>query len=469
MPSPTNTTAPLAGPPCSHAFLQTESDLPISEDIVDSRLQIIECYSQLPKLLNGGSLDFLVEASNVESTCLLESFLHLKLRVVKFVNGVEKDLDDKDMVSYSPFITNTLFKGVSLSINDEPVNMNMEQYQAYEGILNTILYLSREEQERFLAGSGLYLSPPNTHEYTDPTPDPTLGSARNTALAERHSLVQYPHIGFTAPILWPLFLVPRLLPTKVELKLSLSLNTPEMALIAHPYEDTEGPEGDHIPAPALPNFNIRIDSAQLYLQRYRLSPTASATQERILNSSGGCRYPLTVNHTTTFNLAADVTEISKSLTMGTPIPRMIYVYHCYRDQVNNILTDPFEFQNCDIAEIFLEIDGKKFPQGLSYSPEFTTGNYYKDFRLFQREMNYVNSNLCFKIDDWESGYCIFAFNLIPDRSFGCDYINPLENPNGTVTLHIRYRTPLSRSTTVFVTSEMQKVLCLDSNRKPRWE
>lgn len=452
---------------CANKYLETDTVLPSADEIEENRLQVIECYTQLPKNLNGGSLDFLIEPSNTENICLLESFLHLQLRVVKYVNGAEQYLENKDLVSYVPFISNSLFKGVTVSMNDEELTMTMEQYQAYEGLVNTILHLSREEQRTFLDGAGLFLSEPNRHLVTDPATDPVTGGPGNPALSQRHALCAASNLtSFTSPILWPLFLVPRILPTNMEMKISLSLNNPNFCLIAHPYRDTTDPAGNVIPGGPLPTYDIKIEQAQIYLQKYRLTPSALAHQERIL-SSGGARYPMMTNHTVSFNAPADTKEISRSIVLAGPLPRMVYVFQVERNAIQNINSSPYRFVHNHVQECFLEIDGRKFPSGRSYTPSYFDGNYQKDFRLFQRELNYSNKDMFFSLHGWDSGYNIYAFNLIPDRSYGCDYLSLPKNTNGTVTLHITYSTPLTTPNTIFVMMEHHKVLTIDHNRKPR--
>ena len=218
----------------------------------------------------------------------------------------------------------------------------------------------------------------------------------------------------------------------------------------------------------MPNYNIKIHKANFVVQRYRLSPAAIAHQERILASPTGAQYPMLCCNTSSFNLQTGMKDVVKPLIFSGKIPRMVYVYMVKREATSSILCDPFEFIHANVMEIFLEVDGRKYPSGLSYQPDFTTGRFQRDFRLFQRELNYSNRDMVFKMSDWESGYTIFPFCLIPDRSHGCDYLAEPENPSGTVTLHMSFHVPLEKAVTVFATMEHHRVLSLDSARKPSW-
>ena len=451
-------------PPCANQFLDTGSSIPISKDFVSNRLQVIESYTQLPRLLDGGSLDFLVESSQTENICLLESFLHLELSVVKLEDGKEVNVKEADLVSYSPLISSSLFKNISLTLNDETVSYSNEPYHAMESVMSVIMHMSQADQRRFLSGAGLLLSPPDKHKQISPLPDPILKRPLNPALADRHTLAVQGKHRFTTPILWPLFLVPRLLPTGVELKLSMALNTPQFCLIATVKPPQEGQQ----PA-QLPQYQIKISKAQLYLQKYRLTPSALAHQERILASPKGALYPSNVLNTSSFTLGTGVKDHTKTIVHGSKLPRMIYVYMVKRDSLSSMGADPFCFDHNKISSIHLEVDGQKYPNGLAYTPDFPTGNYVKDFALFQRELAYGNPDLGFRLNDWEGGYTIFPFNLVADRSFNCnEYLSVSENPTGTVSLHMHFSEELPHPVTVFVTQEHFKTLALDSKRKPHW-
>ena len=60
---PTTAERMIAQPRCSHQYLGTDQVPPSTDEIVDSRLQVLEPMNQIPMYLNGGSLDFVMERS----------------------------------------------------------------------------------------------------------------------------------------------------------------------------------------------------------------------------------------------------------------------------------------------------------------------------------------------------------------------------------------------------------------------
>ena len=461
---------------CSNVLLDLNSLPPQEDSIIENRTHPIETFSQLPKYVDGGSLDFHIEASSVECISLIESFLYLRLKVVKFnKKNEEQPIGKDDLVSYSPFVGNTLFKAISMKINDEEISQTAENYHSYEAYLNAVLHLTRNGQRSLLDGSGLSLSRPGSNSWTDPRPN-SEGVSVNPGLTERHNLAEdNESTGFVTPLIWAPFLVPRVLPTKTEIDISLKLNSSEFCLIAFQPttknvqdQKTKKFKQEKITAGSLPTYRIKIEKAELCLQKYRLSPSAQLRQERMLSS--GAVYPMTINKTTSFVLEKGSSQGFRALTIASELPRMCYVFMTTRTSLNSIKESPFDFKQFDVSEMYMVADGTKYPSNLSYNPQFKKGHYIRDWRIFQKEMHYANPDLFFNSSDWAaSGYTIFPFNIVPDRSIGCsEYISTPENKSGNLNLHLKFEKELDEAIVIFVMMEYYRVLRLDSSRKPSW-
>ena len=459
---------------CTNKLLDLSSLPPHEDSIVDNRIHKIETYSQLPKYVDGGSLDFFVEPSSIESISLFESYLYYEIRVVK-INKKNEEVAveaENDLVSYIPFITNTLCKSISMKINDEEIGQSIENYHAYESYLNAVLHLTRTGQRSLLDGSGLHLDKPGTMGFTDPSIDLRTGATFNAGLTERHDLATATN-GFVSPLIWAPFLVPRILPTKCELNISLKLNTSEFCLIAtkRTKRQVMNEEGnvveEALPDKPLPTFRIKIEKAQLCLQKYRLSSPAMSRQERMLASSA--KYPMIVNKTTSFIIEKNSTQGVRALTIASELPRMAYVFMVSRNALNSVTESPFNFKPFNLSELYLEADGNKYPSSLSYTPKFREGRFIKDWKIFQKELNFENQDLYFNSDGWlATGYSIFPFNMVPDRSVNCNYLSIPENKSGNLNLHVKFNSELTEAICVFVVMEYYKVLLLNSARKPSW-
>ena len=438
---------------------------PMEDNIVANRLQPVDTHSQLPKLVDGGSIDFHVDASSTECISLLESFLYFQLKVVKYnANGDEEKVVKEDKVSYSPFVMSSIFKNISMKINDEEISQSADNYHAYEAYVNTLVQLSKPGMQQVLDGSGLELSPPGAGSALDPKSAELV----NRGLAVRHSWCNESKVhGFTSPIIWPPFLVPRVLPTHCELALSLNLNNADFVLIAKPKKvEKQQEDGSMKELMELPKVRIKIVKAQLYLQKYRLSPLAQIRQEQMLAS--GAKYPMIVNKTTSFVLERGSTEGFRALTIASELPRMCYVFMVARDRVNALNSSPFLFENFGLNNMYLEADGVKYPNSLAYNPDFSASHYIKDFRIAQKELNFANSDPFINSFAWVANYSIYPFNLVPDRSIGCEYVSVPENKAGNLNLHLAFEKELEQAVCVFVIMEFYKVLNLDSQRKPTW-
>ena len=452
---------------CTNALLDLESLPKVEENIESNRLQVIESNSQLPLAVDGGSLDFYVESSSTECICLLESYLQTELRVVKVdKDGTENEVTEDDKVSFIPFIANTIYKGVSLQINDEEIANSIQNYHAYEAYTNVILNLSRTAQRCLLSGAGLGLSKAGTHAFTDPTTEGGDDQPLNPGLDHRHELATVTYTDpsdFVTPLIWPLFMVPRVLPTKTELKLSLKLNSSEFCLIAA--EETEEQDDEVILKKPIPNYRIKIMKAKLNLQKYRLHPQALVRQEKMLASFA--KYPMTTNKTSCFMVDSNSTQIVKALTIASELPRMCYVFQVTRSSLNSIKETPFNFQTFNVSNMYLECDGSKYPNGVGYDTHWAY-EYVNPHKIMMKELSYSNQDMTFDKMGWIAGYGVFPFNLVPDRSVSCDYLSLPVSKSGNLNLHIAYSKPTTVPIAVFVIMEYYNVLTLDSHRKPAW-
>ena len=498
---------------CTSALLDWTDVPPTETSIVSNRITVHETFSQLPRYAGSGSLDFFIEPSNVENMCLFQSFLNLHLKVVKMVNGKEEELSVDDEVSYSPLIAHSLFKSINISINDEEVVGNLSSYYPYEAYVNTLIHLSRDEQRQFLETAAPHFSVPGTQLFTDPD-FLERGKLINPGLTERHYLAMSSFVSeFTTPLLQSLFLVPKLLPTGVELKVSFTLNSPEFCLILHkevekdgddvtPDNGEEGKEekkkklvvkrlkksvvsrpkqkpSTATLAKARPKraaeqaegdvkYTIKIEAAQLNIQRYRVTPTQLLLQEQILQSPSGALYPMTTNKTMSFAVERGSTQVSKPLLISGPLPSMAYVFMVDRDSINNYYASPYRFGHQNYSQMWMESDGMKHPSGIGYAPQFLAEITSKDYYLAKSQLNFSNKNSMIDKEAWESGYHIIPFNLMPTRSLGCDYLSRSENKNGSITLHIRWSFELPEPIMVFVMFEYPRILSIDADRKPTW-
>ena len=444
---------------CANGLLDLNELPPIQDGIKSCRLQRIDTITQLPKNVDGGSLEFLVDPSLVESSCLYQSFFEFKIKVVKLDdNGNEKDLEATDLVSYINFMPNTMIRNVSLSIADEELTAATDVYFPYESYVSALFHLSKAGQNNLLgSGAGWFLDTPGAFDEIDPRPNDTTGEPLNAGLAARHNLTADSKVTtFVSPLLHPLFLVPKLLPTKTDLRIALHLQNTEFCLTA--YKPTQAP---------LPRYLIKVMSSALYLQRYRLSPEAQIHQERMLTD--GAKYPLQTLHTSTFVIPTGSDGISRPITIASAIPSFVYVGFVKKKSFDGAqYLNALRFVDCDLSELYLELDGEKFPSGLSFKPNYATKDYALAYKQARSELNYSVLDLAFDADAWESGYTVYPISLLADRSLGCEYISPPEHAKGQLNINVKFRKDLEEPVVAVVICETSRLLELDSQRKPKW-
>ena len=440
---------------CTNKKLDLLSLPAVEENIVESRLDTIESLTQLPKLCgSGGDLCFHVSRNDTEVLSLFDSYLQLKLRVIKLdEQGNEQFIVGTDMVAYSPYISQSLFRSLQITANNQPLYENADVYFPYKAFALTMLYTGENTQRAYLRGTGWCPSTFGTHDIND-----TTSKEMNRGLIERREFAINSTLSeFVTPVIDGLFQCPRIIPGNIDLKFNFFLNTPDFCLVMPKLQDN---------APN-PRYDIRIEEARLFLQKYKLTEYAN-DEIRELAVSKGLSYPVINHNLVNFIIQPGENSFRRALPM-TSMPRMIYLFFVRRSALHSKHEDPFNFRNFLLKEAFIEADGRKYPQNRSYTPELMKAHYVKDYRMLLGEMGHkLPHDTIMTLRNWTSGAFILPFNLTPDRSVGCDYIAPSKALAGPIVINLRWDEDLTEPVSVMVLMENYKVLHIDDEGKFSW-
>ena len=440
---------------CTNRQLDLLSLPPVEENIEESRMEVVESLSNLPKLCgNGGDICFHIAKNETEVISLFESFLQMKLRVIKLDDqGNEKYTDAEDIVSYSPLIAQSLFRSLQITANNQALYENADVHFPYKAFTLMMLYTGKEAQATHLAGTGFLPSTIGTHAIVDPNSRQT-----NSGLVDRRSLALNSNLcEFATPVIDGLFQCPRVLPGEVDLKFNFYLNTPEFCLVMPKLEDN---------APN-PRYDIRIEEAKLYLQKYKLTSDAADSVKDMLETKG-LLYPVINHNLCNFIVQNGENSFRRALPI-TNMPRMIYLFFVNRSALHSKHVDPFNFESYGLQEAFIEADGRKFPQNQGYTPDIAHGFTRKDYRMMLGEMGHkLPKDTLINQTDWANGIFILPFNMTPDRSVGCDYVSPNKELTTPIIVNLRWNQDLKEPISVMVMTEHYKLLHLNADGKFSW-
>ena len=445
---------------CTNRKLDLLSLPRVEENISDSRMEVVDPLSHLPKLCgSGGDICFHVAKNDTEVISLFDSFLLLKLRVIKLDDqGNEQFIEIDDLVSYSPYISQSLFRSLQITVNNQPLYENADVYFAYKAFALTMLYTGQNAQNTQLAGSGFFPSTPGSHGMLNPALTLRDDFITNHGLVERHSLASHSGLHeFVTPIIDGMFQCPRVLPGTVDLKFNFFLNSVDFCLVM-PKLDNDAPN---------PRYDIRIEDAKLIIQKYKLAEHAAESVSDMMETTG-LLYPI-INHNLC-NFIVQKGEISFRRALPiTALPRMIYLFFVKRSAMHSKHADPYDFENFDLKEAFIEADGRKFPQNLSYSFNIMRGRNMRDYRVFQGEMGHkLPKDTLLTPKNWVNGNFILPFNMTPDRTVGCDYVSPNKPLTTPITVNLTWAEELTEPISVMVMTENYKLLHLEADGKVAW-
>ncbi len=232
-----------------------------------------------------------------------------------------------------------------------------------------------------------------------------------TALQDRALQIEESKIvSLTSPILHGIFLIPRILPPNMEIRLVFYFNSPEFCLIAPPAitaESTTATDSDSVEksqpekkfkcsVAITPKYDIKIHGAKLYLQKYHLTPQALQKQQQILCRPGAL-YPTNILNTITIAVDKGGQSLNKTLIIGRTIPRMVTIAQIERDAIYGSLHhSPFDFRHFNLSQLYLEYEGSSFPP-IQYQLNFETGDYGREWMILQHELNFAIKKWCLTV------------------------------------------------------------------------
>ena len=93
----------------------------------------------LSGLNNKGPFEVAAEASGNKFFDLPKTRVIIKFKVMKMVNGTEKDLDKSDSVSMCNLAPDAMFEDISVSVNDQRLKSNSSNAHGYKALTDIAL------------------------------------------------------------------------------------------------------------------------------------------------------------------------------------------------------------------------------------------------------------------------------------------------------------------------------------------
>ncbi len=401
----------------------------IEKDISNARLHPVGCYTALPKECSG-YIEFIIPPTN-ENVSLFESFLNLELEITIDIvdKGVTstRQLNTGDGVSIAPLLGSSMFSQVEVKLNNEAIT-DINPFYAYESYITAICDLSKTDNELMFSGSLPYFDTAGTMSTTGVR----AAKDMNPNFGKRCGYISKGGFSISTPILSELFIVPRVLPENVDIRLKMYFHDPKFYIITDKY----------------PKLHITLKNATLFTKKYKLSHGLSKTNF----------YPITNRKTKMFYVKKNDKSLTRNIVINSSLPRRAFVVQLHQEAFDGKFdSNPFMFNTNNISELYFLSDDKKFPLGIGYTPNFKK-DYTKDYIILQKELG-LDVERVFDRSGWKNDYTIFCTKFFQERD--SNYV--AAPTSGTLELIMKWKEPVKDDTVVLVILEYNKTLVLGSS------
>lgn len=395
----------------------------------------------LSQISNDVPLEFRIAASNtLDYLDLSGSQLYVKLKVPK---ADFSNLDSSSKVGPTNLFLQSLFSTVEVTLQNK-VTLTCTS-NPYRAMIQTLLKYGNDAENSQLT---TMLFNKDSSEAID---DCDSGGA-NDALVERAVYIKLSKLlDLQGGLYHDFFQMKRYLLNQVDVKVKLYRSTPAFSLLS-----------------AMPAADFKIDIVDVCLlaRKIRVNPAVIFAHSEMLISTNA-KYPFTRTDCRQQSIPqGSVSFHWDNLFQGQKPDRVVV---CFVDSAavsGNYGKNPFNFQNCGVKNITLFADGiptNGAPSKLSFNS--TKGStfvraYTDMFQNYGKWKNDSGNNI--SREDFESGYCLFTFQLQPYSDNRDDFLYLVKTAN--VRLDVDFAQPLPRTMSCIVYSENSSIFQINKER-----
>lgn len=396
-------------------------------------------------------LEFHVSSSDEEYLDLQQSFLHLSASI--------RRADGTAIVPATPahasqfvfpvnYFASTQFKNVEVLLSGTQVSPSDVQY-AYRSFLETTLTYGDSKREQL--ETALYAQDkinPDLHDETVANEDCANPGARKRYMLSRNSTT----FDMFTRIHHCLFNQPKLLLSKMDLRLKFHRHDPKFSLMSASADDT---------------YRIHIDRAVLKVCHKRVVASVRESHETALLKSTA-KYPVRTSDVKFFTKPAGSADLSEPNLHTGILPRRVVIGLVSSIAFNgSYASSPFNFAPHDLSTIQLRRNGIALPfeeLDMNFGENKILPGYMSLFQSMGRMFH--DHNIDISMEDYNSsGLALYVFDLSQD---GAD-CNLSLLQEGKLSLHIKLRTALPRSATIVVYMEKEGLIEVDKDRNVIFE
>ena len=423
-------------PHCSKSELDLFANNPVQVSVLSDNIvtikpvSVLDTKGQLEFYYGGGGADVYVDLS--------QTYLRLKLSITK--SGMTGTVDEYE----TGFINNILFSLFSqceVYLNEVNITAMSSDYYHYKTYIQSLLNYSHDAANTHLATAGFFLD----------TGSPPTATDNNTGFKSRLA----PFKGGKDVVLHSrlhgdIFDQPKLLPAGTEIRIRLVFADRDFYLW--------DPD-------ATSSTEVKLKDASLYIRQVQVNPSVVIAHQRVFEKRNAV-YPMKRTECKSYSIPQNSKNFNIHNFFTGVLPDKIYVAFITSKSFGGSLdTNPFTFIHKDITGITLVENGvERKIDDFSFD---TDGNYNSAYStLFEGTgIHRLNTGHLITYTMYKNGYCLFCWDLTPDRSGHIAHTSIKKM--GNIRLYGQFKTQITEPIICLVYAEFSVAMELDKYRKPK--
>ena len=408
-------------------------------------------FFPVTSLNHSGPLEFVIQGNASHYFDLNESLLLFESSILnedgsiieKTTTATDEHFKNQIVAPINNFHSSH-FKSIEIYLNGVLISQTDNLY-AYKAFFQKLLGYDLQTKETVLEMGQFYNDSGILNEMT--TNDCALASSKNKGLTKRFAIsANSKTFSSLGKIHSELFLQPKFIPAKHEIRVKFHRSDPAFSLIAK--DDLK--------------YTVSIKKAILRVKQYEVPPHVLEPHAILLDKKHNMKFPVRHVEMKYFTAGAQRSDLSEQNIVNGILPHRVIVGLVDSAAFNGtIQTNPLNFQHFNLSSIVLRESGIPVPYE-EISVDFTNDLYNEGFfSLYQAAGKSWDSpnNLGLRYDQYKAGYALYGFNLSNTADHNClDLIK-----TGKLSLNIKLSEPSTASITIIVYLEYNKVIEIDKD------
>ena len=353
-----------------------------------------------------------------------------RMRIQKKVANVLSNLPAGEKVSTVNNIFNSLWSSINIRLNETEITDPSSRWYAFKSYFENHLSYSTPTKENILAFKGYIKDTPDKY---DDVGSNLTASTNNGYLKRQKLFAESKWVYFCINIHADITTLRKFIPPNVKIMLELRRNSDDFCLLSHQPVD---------------NFKIELDEMRIRVNRIESSTDVTKYYANEIRKGKVPRLSIDRSLLKTYTVSKGRLDLSEyNIISGRQLPDQIIIGVLEEGAHSGDITkNPFHFQDFDITEACLVVNGRREPPEI-YRVNKDTGDKADLYNSFLE-------NVGVGTDDRECGityedYYGGSFLLVWDRTQDkCNRFHRHKQESGSIDVHLKTKRPLDKTVTV---------------------